>query len=256
MTHHLSLISASLASLALVLASGAAACSKPSPEPEVASHGDEHAHGDQNAQAHADHQHGEHHGPLVHRFEKAEDWAASLDAPERDAWQKPDQVVAQMAIEPGMTVADIGAGTGYFLPHLSRAVGAGGTVLGLDIEQDMVRYMTERAARENLANVQARQVPGDDPQLAAGSVDRILIVNTWHHIPDRERYAARLASALRPGGAIHVVDYTLETERGPPKKHRLAPDLVARELASAGLTTETRSDVLPEQYIIVARRGE
>ena len=74
-------------------------------------------------------EHGEHgargkHGPLGHRFERADDWAGHFDSAERDAWQRPEQVVAAMAIEPGMTVADIGAGTGYFVPHLSKAVGA------------------------------------------------------------------------------------------------------------------------------------
>lgn len=232
-----------------VSSSQSASGSQSSSESASRSHQGEHG-------EHGEHgKHGEHgdHDPLVHRFDKAEDWATRFDAPDRDAWQKPDQVIAQLAIEPGMTVADIGAGTGYFLPHLSRAVGASGAVLGLDIEKDMVRYMTERVSRENLANVEARQVAGDDPQLAAASVDRILVVNTWHHIPGRERYADKLASALRPGGAIYIVDFTLDSERGPPREHKLAPDIVARELAQAGLAVETRSDALPEQYIVVAR---
>src|SRR5262249_28911877 len=122
-----------------------------------------------------------HHGPLVHRFESAEAWAKDLDDPARDAWQKPAEVIAALRIEPGMTVVDLGAGTGYFLPHLSRAVGPQGKVIALDIEADMVRYMKERAGREGLPNVEARQVSPSDPALPPGSVDRVLIVDTWHH---------------------------------------------------------------------------
>lgn len=222
-----------------------------------------HAHGQGHAGEHGghDHAHGGHDhghgsgGPLVHRFERADEWAREFDNPERDAWQKPAEVVAAMQITPGMTVADLGAGTGYFLPHLARAVGPTGKVLGLDVEPDMVRYMTERAARQKLANVQAKQVPYDDPQLAAGSVDRILIVDTWHHIPARDRYAAKLSAALRPGGAVVVVDFTLDSLRGPPKQHRIRPEEVAAELRAGGMTAEIAPEALPDQYIVIGRRA-
>jgi ubiquinone/menaquinone biosynthesis C-methylase UbiE len=195
-----------------------------------------------------------HHGPLVHRFEKAEEWAKEFDDPARDAWQRPDAVVAAMGIAKGMTVADVGAGTGYFLPYLARAVGPTGKVLALDIEPDMVRYMRERAAREGLANVEARVVATDDPALPAGKVDRVLVVDTWHHIDARKAYAAKLAAALAPGGAVYVVDFTMEAKHGPPAHHRLARDNVERELASAGLAIGAANVALPEQYVVVAAR--
>ncbi|MGK3993540.1 class I SAM-dependent methyltransferase [Sorangium sp. So ce1024] len=201
---------------------------------------------------HGGHAHGG--GPLVHRFERAEDWVAAFEGPERDAWQKPAEVIAAMRLAPGMRVADLGAGTGYFLPHLSRAVGPTGAVVGLDIEADMVRYMTERAARERLANVTARQVSPDDPGLAPGSVDRILVVNTWHHIPDRPAYAAKLKAALRPDGAVVVVDFTDTARHGPPKEHRIAAEAVAAELRAGGLSPQIVAEDLPDQYIVVGTR--
>lgn len=207
------------------------------------------------------HEHHHHHGghgghgdPLVHRFEKAEDWAKEFDGPERDAWQKPSEVVALLQITPGMTVADVGAGTGYFMPHLSRAVGPSGKVLSLDIEPDMVRYMRERAQREKLDNVEPRVVMTDDPQLAKGSVDRVLIVDTWHHIDGRRAYAAKLGEALKPGGMVVVVDFTQEAQHGPPKEHRLPPEKVAEELAAAGLTTEIAKESLPDQYVVLGKK--
>jgi predicted methyltransferase len=216
-----------------------------------ASHGptDGHGHGH-----HGGHGHG-HGGPLVHRFERAEDWAPDLDDPARDAWQKPADVIAAMKIEPGMTVVDLGAGTGYFLPHLARAVGPTGAVLALDVEPDMVRHMTERAAREKLANVRARRVPFDDPELAPGSVDRILVVDTWHHISDRGRYAAKLHAALRDSGMVVVVDFTQETRRGPPREHRIRPEQVVAELGAGGMAAEIAAEDLPDQYIVLGRRA-
>jgi ubiquinone/menaquinone biosynthesis C-methylase UbiE len=194
------------------------------------------------------------HGPLVHRFEHAEQWAKQFDDPARDAWQRPKDVIAAMAIAPGMSVADLGAGTGYFEPWLSRAVGASGTVLALDVEPDMVRYLTERAAREQLTNVRASIVPFDDPKLAMGSVDRVLIVDTWHHISDRERYAGKLRDGLRVGGSVFVVDFTLDATHGPPPHHRIAADQVMRELTAGGLVAKGLPTGLPEQYVVVGAR--
>jgi len=191
--------------------------------------------------------------PVDHRFEHAEDWVSLFDAPDRDAWQKPDAVVSLMEIAPGMTVVDLGAGTGYFLGRLSRAVGAAGKVIALDVEPDMVRYMRERSEREGRENVDPRIVPYDDPGLAPTSVDRVLVVDTWHHIAHRDAYAQRLADALAPGGAVFVVDFTIESERGPPRTHRLLPEAVARELREGGLDAKVLDEPLPEQYVVAGR---
>ncbi len=193
---------------------------------------------------------------MTHDFSDAEEWSKEFDAPQRDAWQKPEHVVELMEIEPGMTVADIGAGTGYFLPHLSSAVGADGVVLGLDIERSLVDYMNERAQREGLANVEAKVVPGNDPSLDPGSVDRVIIVDTWHHIPERVDYASKIAKGLKPGGRLFVVDFTLETDKGPNRHHKLAPEVVVKTLTDAGLVARILEEELPDQYIVVGALAE
>jgi len=208
---------------------------------------------DLGAQHVAGHHHRHESGGMPHRFEKADEWAKVFDDPQRDEWQKPAEVVRALKIEPGMTVADVGAGTGYFLPHLSRAVGPSGKVLGLDIEPDMVRYMKERATREALGNVEALTIAADDPKLPAGAVDRVLIVDTWHHIGGREAYVAKLATGLRRGGFVAVVDFTMEAEKGPPRNHRIPPDAVIRELAAGGLLGQVVEETLPDQYIVVGK---
>ena len=189
---------------------------------------------------------------MQHRFENAEQWAKVFDDPGRDAWQEPDKVVAALALSPAMTVADIGAGTGYFAVRLARAVPSG-SVIATDVEPDMVRYMTDRAKREQLPNLSAKHTPPDDPQLAAASLDRILVVDVWHHLGDRVAYAKHLAAALRPGGRLAIVDFKLEATMGPPRQHRLAPAAIAADLEAAGLTVAAPLD-LQQQYVLIATR--
>jgi ubiquinone/menaquinone biosynthesis C-methylase UbiE len=189
-----------------------------------------------------------------HRFANAAEWSKTFDDPSRDAWQKPQSVIEAMEIAPGMTVADIGAGTGYFEPHLSRAVGPAGHVLALDVEPDMVAHLRDRAAKDQLANVEAKQVAADDPGLARSSVDRILVVDTWHHIANRVDYAARLAVALKHGGEVFVVDFTREAKHGPPPEHRVPPEEVARTLETAGLVVRSVDAGLPDQYVVSGKR--
>lgn len=203
------------------------------------------------APAEPDHHH-QHHG-MHHRFDNADQWAKVFDDPARDAWQQPDAVLGALELAPAMTVADIGAGTGYFTMRLARAVPQG-KVIATDVEPDMVRYLGERATREGAGNVEAVQTPPDDPKLAEASVDRILVVDVWHHLGDRAAYARALAKALRPGGFVAVVDFKRDATQGPPPAMRLAPEAIAAELAAAGLTTSISPVALPEQYIVIARR--
>jgi SAM-dependent methyltransferase len=193
-----------------------------------------------------------HHGHH-HDFSDADRWALQFDSPDRTAWQKPEEVVALLNLARGARIADIGAGTGYFLPYLSRAVGPDGRVLALDVEPAMVDHMTKRASRDGLTNVTARRIATDDPKLAPATVERILIVNTWHHISDRTSYAAKLRTALVPCGLLAVVDFTLDSPIGPPVAARLPPDIVAGELRTAGFaTTSIAQETLPRQYVILA----
>lgn len=190
---------------------------------------------------------------MKHDFSDVDKYEKGFDNPERAAWQKPDHVIALMAIRPGMTVVDLGAGTGFFEPPLAAAVGASGKVLALDVEPNMIEHLKSRAAAEGLTQVEAKVVAADDPGLAPGSVDRVLIVNTWHHIDDRGAYSGKLRAALRPGGSIWVVDFDKTSTKGPPPEHKLEPREVIAELDAGGLVSEQVDEDLPEQYVVVAR---
>lgn len=220
--------------------------------PDGAHHGE---HTGEQPGEHGAGQHAEHRHPHAdHRFEDVERYAKMFDNPKRDAWQKPAEVVRLLALSPGHTVVDLGAGTGYFLRHLAPAVQPGGRVVALDREPNMVAYMEQRIARERIAGAEARVVADADPGLAAGSVDRVLVVNTWHHLAQRVEYSRKLLAGLRPGGFVLVVDYTLETRRGPPPGGRLAPAVVVDELTRAGFVAEVVQETLPEQYVVRGRK--
>jgi ubiquinone/menaquinone biosynthesis C-methylase UbiE len=198
------------------------------------------------------HEHGHKHDGYHMDFSQVEHFARHFDGPERDAWQMPAHVLELMNVQPGQTVADIGTGTGYFIGPLAKVVGSKGRVLALDVEPNMVRYVEERSRKEKWTNVEARVVAGDDPKLAAESVDGILIVNTWHHIDQRPTYARKLARALRPAGAVFVVDFTKESDVGPPAEHRLSADEVIQELREAGLNPSVMTEKLPKHYVVRA----
>ncbi|MCC7073082.1 MAG: class I SAM-dependent methyltransferase [Deltaproteobacteria bacterium] len=188
-----------------------------------------------------------HHGP--HRFQSAAEWAKAFDDPARDAWQKPDQVIKGLALPEDALVADVGSGTGYFAVRLARAVPKG-KVFGVDVEDDMARYLRERAQREGLHNVVALLSPVDDPRLPE-LVDLVLVVNTVHHIEQRTAYFAKVKTSLKPGGRVVIVDFKLgDLPVGPPEAMRLAPATVTAELQAAGLAAQALDEgTLPYQYI-------
>jgi ubiquinone/menaquinone biosynthesis C-methylase UbiE len=187
-------------------------------------------------------------------FSDTERYAKKFDSAERDVWQRPADVIAALALKTGDVVADIGSGTGYFEPWLSRAVGSSGRVLALDVEPRMVEHMKQRAQQAGLLNVESRLVAPDDPGLPAASVDRILIVNTWHHIDARTQYADKLARALKPNGELWIVDFTPESDLGPPPAQRITSGAVVEELARAGLQAEVvEPESLPKQYLVRAK---
>ncbi len=188
-----------------------------------------------------------------HSFGDAEKWAHVFDDPQRDAWQKPHQVIQALVLKPDAVIADIGAGTGYFALRLANMVPQG-RVYGVDIEPGMVKYLAERAQREKRSNIVAVAGAPDDPRLPE-KVDLILLVDVFHHIDERERYFRKLRGYLKPGGRVAVIDFRLESPQGPPKAARIAPGRVIAELKAAGYLLVEEHAFLPHQYFLVFRPG-
>lgn len=202
---------------------------------------------------HADH---DHDATATHSFDDVERWTKVFDDPARDAWQKPAEVVRYLGLGEGDVVADIGAGTGYFIAHLSEAVGETGTMLAVDVETALIEHMTARAAEAGATNVRTILADFDDPKLPEAGVDCVLIVDTWHHINARVDYLGKLARALRPEGRVVVIDFHEgELPVGPPPGHKLSREHVVAEFEEAGWTLDREGDLLPYQYLLVFAPG-
>jgi len=187
-----------------------------------------------------------------HSFADVAYWSKVFDDPKRDAWQKPRELIAALALTPGSTVADLGAGTGYLEPYLAAAVGARGSVLAIETEAPLVAHLRQRAERERLANVVPILASFDNPRLPRAGVDLLLIVDTYHHFDHRRAYLPQLAAALRPGGRIAIVDWKPgELPEGPAPDHKLPPEQVIAEMQAAGFTLTAAPTVLPYQYFLI-----
>ncbi len=191
--------------------------------------------------------HGDH---MQHHFDP-EQSAKQFDDPARDSWQMPAQVIAALHLRPGQIVADIGAGTGYFSVRLARS-DAAPKVYAVDIEPGMVTYLRDRAAKEGLNNIIAVQAAEDSANLPE-PVDAILIVDTYHHIGNREAYFRKLARSLRPGGRLAIIDFKPDSPEGPPKEFRFPPEKFKAELARAGYALAEQHDFLPRQNFLIFR---
>jgi len=188
------------------------------------------------------------------RFDDAEKWAKEFDNPERDAWQKPQEVLDALHLQAASLVADIGAGTGYFSVRIAKRAHEG-KVFAADVEPDMVRYLGVRAEREHLANLTPVQARADAANLPE-PVDLILVIDTYHHIDDRTRYFAALQSSLRPGGRLVIIDFKADSPNGPPAQHRIPPERVTHELAAAGYALTEKFEFLPRQYGLIFRKRD
>jgi predicted methyltransferase len=191
-----------------------------------------------------------------HDFADVEQWRRVFDDPGRDAWQKPRELVAALGIAPGMWVADLGAGTGYFSRWLDAAVGPGGVVFAVDTEPNLVAYLRTRAEQEGTASVVPVLASRNDPRLPPRALDLVLVVDTYHHLDQRLAYLRRLAAALKPGGRIAIVDWQKRPlPIGPPPEHKLAREQVITEMRAAGYALVAEPALLPHQYVLVFGRA-
>ena len=180
-----------------------------------------------------------------------------LERPERDDYQKPDEVMAALAFRPGERVADIGAGSGYFTRRIAPAVGATGVVWAIDIAPEVLEYLEARARREGLDNIRVQRVQPDDPQLPASGVDTILMVDTLHYVKERAAYAKKLRAGLAPGGRVVVIDFLPkppeERPWGPPPEQKMSREEVDAAMAEAGLVPAREHGFLAEQFFVEYR---
>jgi ubiquinone/menaquinone biosynthesis C-methylase UbiE len=189
------------------------------------------------------------------QFSDPSTYITMLDSPGRDLEQKPDEVLAAMDIQKGETIADIGAGSGYFAFRFSLHVGEKGRVYAVDIDPGMILHMNRTIRDRKIENVITVLSTPVDPLLANNSIDRFFICNTWHHVADRSGYIGRMKDMLRPGGQIVIIDYfKRQMPAGPPPAMKLARSKVVEEMQENGFLLSEEHTFLPYQYFLVFKR--
>ena len=179
-----------------------------------------------------------------------------LEGPDRAAWQKPDQIMDALGIADGARVADIGAGAGWFTTRLARRVGPNGVVYAQDVQRQMLDAIRRRVTREGLANVQTVLGEGSSPNLPPRALDAVLVVDSYQEVnaPDRVTFLRNIATGLKPGGRIGIVNYTLGGGGpGPEASRRVPRASVETDAAAAGLKVKAVGN-LPYQYLLVHGR--
>ena len=179
--------------------------------------------------------------------------AKTLDNPNRDKSQKPEEIIAALDIKPGMTVADIGTGTGYMLPFLSRAVGTNGRAIGEDIANDFLDRARGKLAADKLTNVDLVLGNETDPKLPAGTVDIELVLDVYHHFDYPDKMLANLARGLKPSGHLVIIDFY---KKDRPDHIRLEREDVVKEIEANGFKLIAQRDHIGNnQYMVeFARR--
>lgn len=183
-----------------------------------------------------------------------EEWLKTLDSQNRVARLKVDEAVSRLGLAPGAVVADIGAGSGVFTLPLARAVPQG-RVYAVDIDRGLVDYIARKAEEARAANVRPVLGAFTDPQLPARDVDLAFIFDVLHHIEDRATYLRSLASYLRPGGRIAVIDF--HPELGPHKndpKLQVNRDQTREWMAAAGLRPLAEHPLYDDKWYVVYGR--
>jgi predicted methyltransferase len=157
----------------------------------------------------------------------------------REQWQKVDEIFAAMAIRPGATVADIGAGDGFFTSRLARAVGPDGRVFAVDIDDKALERLRKRLDEDAIRNVTVVKGATDDPKVPERVLDSALIVNAYHEMDQHQSVLAALRRALKPEGRLVIVEPVREARRGRPRAdqardHEIDPEYVLRDARAAG----------------------
>jgi ubiquinone/menaquinone biosynthesis C-methylase UbiE len=178
-----------------------------------------------------------------------------LEAPDRDVWQRPDRIMDALEIGEGSTVADLGAGGGWFTIRLARRVGPNGKVFAQDIQPEMLGAIQRRVAREGVSpRVQAVLGTPNDPRLPE-PVDAVLIVDAYHEMQEPVVLLRNLARTLRPDGRVAIIEHTKGGGGpGPPMEERVDPERVVRDAEEAGLVLVRRENFLRYQYMLIFGR--
>ena len=180
--------------------------------------------------------------------------AGWLERPEREAEEEPSRAIEALGLRSGMTVADIGAGSGYYTVRMARKVGPDGKVYATDIQVGMLSLLMRRAKQEQIPNIVPVLGAVDDPKLPPGSLDLALMVDVYHELSAPQAFVRRLREALKPDGRLVLIEFRKEDPRVPIREeHKMSVAQVRQELSADGYAIDEVIDILPWQHIIVLK---
>ena len=181
--------------------------------------------------------------------------ASWLEREEREREERGSVLLRELALQPGMNVADVGAGTGYYSRRIAPLVGPDGKVYAVDVQPQMVAMLEQLAARAGLENLIPVQATAIDPKLAPASIDLVLMVDVYHELEYPHEVLGQLVRALKPGGRLVFVEYRAEDRNVPIKTlHKMSEAQIRREAAPHPLQWERTADTLPWQHVVVFRK--
>jgi ubiquinone/menaquinone biosynthesis C-methylase UbiE len=177
-----------------------------------------------------------------------------LEGPDRDAWQRPDQIMDKLLIAEGSVVADVGAGGGWFTMRLAGRVGPNGIVYAQDVQPQMIEAITRRITRAQLRNVRTVLGTKYDPRLPQ-AIDAALFVDSYHELEQPVLMLRKVAEVLKPGARIGIIEFKKDGwGPGPPMDERMDPEPIVRDAEGAGLRLLSRETFLRYQYMLVFTR--
>ncbi len=181
--------------------------------------------------------------------------AAWLEREGREELERPDEVLQAMDLAPGLQVAEVGAGTGFFARRIAPAVAPGGKVYAVDIQPEMLDLLREYAVRDRLDNIVPVLGSEVDPKLPKGGIDRMLLVDVYHEFQQPAPMLQRMRESLAPGGRIVLVEYRAEDDSAAhiDADHRMTAVQVLAEWLPAGFELVERRETLPSQHLFVFR---
>ena len=176
------------------------------------------------------------------------DW---LDRPDRAEREQPERVIDLIRVAPGMTVADVGAGTGYFTVRLARRVAPGGRVYATELQPEMLRLLDAHVSREKLTNVQLLLAGEHEAKLPPRCCDLVLLVDVYHELTDPPGVMAGIRRALKPQGRLVLVEYRGEDPNVPIKpEHKMTLPQIKKELGQLGFAFVVSHEQLPDQRVV------
>ena len=177
-----------------------------------------------------------------------------LDSDERNQHQKPRQVIEALNLKPGLAVADLGSGSGYFTRRFIEAVTETGKVYAVDVEPEMLKYAEESVVHMHRSyTAEFILARPDNPKLPYESIDLLFVCNTYHHLKERTKYFSDTKSSLKPEGRVAIIDFYHDErsgELGFPKRHLVPRETVIAELTEAGYKLVREHHFLPKQYFL------